>query len=406
MAEMIGEGSFAVVKRTIYKPQQLDFASKIINIKKCLMRSGGADMLRGELKALKRITHHPFLCNLHFSYHDYTNCVLVLDLLEGGDLRCHLNSNFHFNEERVAFIAICLTSALHHIHSFGVIHRDIKPENILLDGEGYPRLTDFGVAHCNDSTSSGMVCTLTSGTFSYLAPEVLTSTHQHSFESDFWSLGVVMFEMLFMYRPFQRHCPKSFVTFVEEKYSHIWNSSRYLTDYTSTSANVTKISFDDADGALEEVAETVVSNASLPSDLVVFVPSVTPCNVPVTSEFRNIIHGLLDVRIPLRLGMSVQSRSLSKHPFFDVLKDSVEAVIRKRAKSPMIINVSVVGECIRHHFSVCTLAENMGRAYVISEEVQTILDNYTYTAPVYREHAKDRKTNSLSLSTTMGLIRN
>ena len=55
MAEMIGEGSFAVVKRTIYKPQQLDFASKIINIKKCLMRSGGADMLRGELKALKRI---------------------------------------------------------------------------------------------------------------------------------------------------------------------------------------------------------------------------------------------------------------------------------------------------------------------------------------------------------------
>lgn len=89
-------------------------------------------------------------------------------------------------------------------------------ENILLDGRGYPYLTDFGVAHVQQENDSTLVCTLASGTRQYLAPEVFTKSHIHGPEMDFWSLGVVAYELLFGRRPFDKHCPIPMINYIEK----------------------------------------------------------------------------------------------------------------------------------------------------------------------------------------------
>ena len=146
-----------------------------------------------------------------------------------------------FNELRVSFILMCLSSALHHIHSRGIIHRDIKPENILFNERGYPLLTDFGVAFIhplhqsipllsiettfNYETTTDQnnpfnlcCCTMSSGTRQYLAPEIFTSTHLHGPLVDYWSLGVTVYELIYGRRPYLKHCPSNFIAFAEKKY--------------------------------------------------------------------------------------------------------------------------------------------------------------------------------------------
>ena len=141
-----------------------------------------------------------------------------MDLKTGGDLRYYLKKKLSFEEKDVAFYVACISSALRYIHSKNIIHRDIKPENIILDERGYPHLADFGVAYVCPDESGNMTCNLASGTKQYLAPEVFTRSHIHGPQADYWSLGVVAYELLFSRRPFEKHCPISFITYLEKAY--------------------------------------------------------------------------------------------------------------------------------------------------------------------------------------------
>ena len=88
-----------------------------------------------------------------------------------------------------------------YLHSKNIIYRDLKPENILIDGEGYLKLTDFGFAkYCDTRTYT--LC----GTPEYLAPEVLLNKG-HGKPVDWWTLGILLYEMLAGYPPFQDDDP-------------------------------------------------------------------------------------------------------------------------------------------------------------------------------------------------------
>jgi serine/threonine protein kinase len=217
--DFIGEGGFAQIYRAIHKPTNSCYAMKIIDIQACCHRKGGSEMLRSELESLITLKPHPFIAKLHFAFQNYVSCYLLFELLEGGDLRYFINTQSHFNESKVAYFAGCIGSALRHIHSCGVLHRDIKPENIIFDLKGFPKLIDFGIAYvCPDKTK--MICTNCSGTRLYSAPELFTPSHAHGPAADFWALGLVLYEMLFLSHPFRNHCPRDFMKFAT-KYSQL-----------------------------------------------------------------------------------------------------------------------------------------------------------------------------------------
>lgn len=216
-ARTIGEGGFGRVTAEVFIEDQKWYALKEIKKTTLLKHKTGISMLFGELQALSR-ADHTFLVKLHFAFHDKNACYLGFDLKSGGDLRFYLRHKHAFEEKTIAFMACCITAALNYLHRKKIIHRDVKPENIILDSHGWPHLTDFGVAYVQPQDSPPglpLTCPLASGTKQYLAPEVFTKGHHHGPESDFWSLGVVIYELLFFRRPFDKHVPVSYIQYVE-----------------------------------------------------------------------------------------------------------------------------------------------------------------------------------------------
>jgi len=141
--------------------------------------------------------HNPFIVNMHYAFQDNDNLYLIMDLLNGGDLRYHISRHKKFSEEQTRFFISCIILALEYIHKNNVIHRDIKPENLVLDNEGYLALTDFGIAKENQLDNSSE----TSGTPGYMSPEVMKGGN-HSFPVDFFAIGVIGYEFMEGIRPY------------------------------------------------------------------------------------------------------------------------------------------------------------------------------------------------------------
>mmetsp|Transcript_1390 Transcript_1390/g.1262 ORF Transcript_1390/g.1262 Transcript_1390/m.1262 type:complete len:133 (+) Transcript_1390:924-1322(+) len=121
-----------------------------------------------------------------------------MKFMRGGELFQHLRNSKRFEEKRAKFYAAQIVLALDYLHELGVVYRDLKPENILMDGDGHICLTDFGMAKVlkkNEKTNSFV------GTPEYLAPEIIDGKG-HSFEVDWWALGIFTYEMLIGLPPF------------------------------------------------------------------------------------------------------------------------------------------------------------------------------------------------------------
>lgn len=142
----------------------------------------------------------PFIVGLKYSFQTPENLYLVTGFMSGGELFYHLQKEGKFNEARAKFYIAELTLALQHLHRYEIVYRDLKPENILLDANGHIALCDFGLSKANlakDETTNTFC-----GTTEYLAPEVLLDDHGYTTMVDFWSLGVLVFEMCCGWSPF------------------------------------------------------------------------------------------------------------------------------------------------------------------------------------------------------------
>ncbi|TQS37208.1 hypothetical protein Golomagni_02327 [Golovinomyces magnicellulatus] len=197
LLQVVGRGAFGKVRIVERKDTGLTFALKYIR-KVDVVRSESVRNILRERRMLEQLNYQ-FICNLRYSFQDIEHMYLVVDLMNGGDLRFHI-SRKTFTEEAVRFWISELGLALRYIHSQGIVHRDIKPDNVLLDAQGHVHLADFNVA---SDITPGKQLTSKSGTLAYLAPEVFNG-NGYSWEADWWSLGVLFYECIYNKRPFEK----------------------------------------------------------------------------------------------------------------------------------------------------------------------------------------------------------
>ena len=143
---------------------------------------------------------HPFIASLVFSFQDKDYLYMIYDLMSGGDLRYWYIQKKPFEEKECKFLVACILLGLEYLHYNKIIHRDLKPENILFDKNGYVHLTDFGIAKQLDNEPEEHIVHA-SGSPGYMSPEAIFK-EKHSYTSDFFSLGVVCYEMMMKKRPY------------------------------------------------------------------------------------------------------------------------------------------------------------------------------------------------------------
>ena len=152
-----------------------------------------------ERKFLENFNYN-LLCNMYYAFQDDDTLYIIMDYLSGGDLRYHICRRNYFTEIETKFIAACITLSLNYVHEKNVIHRDLKPENLVFGGDGYLRLTDFGIAMGYKRGDTGVVSA--SGTPGYMAPEAIINKPQE-FAVDYFALGVIVYELMMGERPYQ-----------------------------------------------------------------------------------------------------------------------------------------------------------------------------------------------------------
>ena len=194
---IIGKGGFGKVWKIKHKKTNKHYALKEMSKLKIIERKSEYS-INFEREILSKL-HNPFIVNMYYAFQDSNNLYLVMDYLKGGDLRFHLTRHIHFSEEQSRFFICNVLVALEYIHSQDIIHRDIKPENLVLDGKGYTRITDFGIAKKKSDIKK--MKGDTSGTPGYMAPEVMRGV-VHSFEVDFFAVGIVAYEFMKGKRPY------------------------------------------------------------------------------------------------------------------------------------------------------------------------------------------------------------
>ncbi|KAL8820187.1 MAG: hypothetical protein Q9223_001546 [Gallowayella weberi] len=199
--KLIGRGTFGQVYFVRKKDTQRLYAMKVLSKKVIVQKKEVAHTL-GERNILVRtaMAESPFIVGLKFSFQTTTDLYLVTSYMSGGELFWHLQKAGRFNEGRAKFYIAELILALQHLHKYDIVYRDLKPENILLDANGHIALCDFGLSKANltkDDTTNTFC-----GTTEYLAPEVLLDEQGYTTMVDFWSLGVLVFEMCCGWSPF------------------------------------------------------------------------------------------------------------------------------------------------------------------------------------------------------------
>ncbi|KAJ1035239.1 hypothetical protein NDA18_000835 [Ustilago nuda] len=197
--KLIGRGTFGRVFQVRKKDTKRIYAMKVLSKREIALKKEVTHTM-GERKILEKSLDCPFLVGLKFSFQSATELYFVTDYKSGGELFWHLQREGRFTEERARFYIAELVLALEHLHKYDIVYRDLKPENILLDATGHVALCDFGLS--KPDLGAGQLTNTFCGTTEYLAPEVLLDESGYSKLVDFWSLGVLLFEMCCGWSPF------------------------------------------------------------------------------------------------------------------------------------------------------------------------------------------------------------
>lgn len=193
----LGTGSFGRVRFGTHTGTKQHFAIKTLR-KRDVIKSHQVEHIKSEKKILQSLSNdqHPFIVNLAAAFQDPCYIYMIIEVVIGGEFFSHLRNAVKFDSRTAKFYAAQVVLIFEHLHSMDIIYRDLKPENLLIDMEGYLKITDFGFAKIVPFKTYTLC-----GTPEYIAPEVLLQKG-HGKGVDWWTLGILMYEMLVGDPPF------------------------------------------------------------------------------------------------------------------------------------------------------------------------------------------------------------
>lgn len=195
----LGTGGFGEVYRAFDDRLQRQVAIKIPRFDRITIGNDREDYLQEARMAAK--LNHPGLVKVHDLVTEADRCLLISEYVEGKTLD-EILKNEKLSVARVVDLAIDICEAIAHAHQRRVVHRDLKPANILIDSEGNPRITDFGLAIRDDGPTDAIG--FAAGTIEYMSPEQLPGRSMAAdSRADIWSFGVVLYQMLTHQLPFR-----------------------------------------------------------------------------------------------------------------------------------------------------------------------------------------------------------
>jgi protein kinase A len=197
---LLGEGYFGQVY-LVSTDEEHVFALKKLS-KYHVLVEGQVASVKNEKQILSKL-HHPNIVQLKGTWQDEHSLYFLQSYYPGGELFTHMHHNKlgeKLPEPHCRFYSACIVDALWYMHCQNIVYRDLKPENVLIDERGYPILVDFGYAKelTGDEAMSYTLC----GTPKYVPPEMIKG-NAHTYTADYWSMGVILYELLSNEHPFE-----------------------------------------------------------------------------------------------------------------------------------------------------------------------------------------------------------
>ena len=204
--KQLGSGSFGRVYLVSHNDSKKLFALKVIDKRKLMVSYGKLDIIYNEINIHSKLAHENII-KLYNVNEDNENINIILEYAENGNLFELISKEKTGLEESKAFdYFIQVVNAVYYLHSNNIIHRDIKPENILIGNDNKIKLCDFGWAKELTLENRSTFC----GTVEYMAPEIVGSEN-YDYSVDIWSLGILLYELLFGHSPFKANNTKNVI---------------------------------------------------------------------------------------------------------------------------------------------------------------------------------------------------
>ncbi|EAY06484.1 AGC family protein kinase [Trichomonas vaginalis G3] len=193
---LIGKGFYGKVRLCQKKDTGDLYAIKSVH-KSILIKTGRTCAVIAERNLMMK-AKFPFLVSLHFTFQTRSKFYFGLEYVPGGDLKFHKSQVGKIPIFDAKLYAAQIGLAITYLHGIGIVYRDLKPENVLLDGQGYIKLVDFGLSKdINQVKTTRTFC----GTPEYISPELILKKN-YGYAVDEWALGVLMYEIIFGDPPF------------------------------------------------------------------------------------------------------------------------------------------------------------------------------------------------------------